>query len=246
MLNALLSYAVRIRFDYESAEGGMPERSELKLTKRVVDALEVESKDAVFWDRDLAGFGVRVHPMGRKVKLVQTRGPGGPKRVTLGRHGELSTDEARKCAVSVIDRIKRGEAPTPKPPEPALTVADLADRFMRVHVETHLKPGTRRILPVLAREAHPAGSGRNGDRTSRASAHAANHHEVTLVHQTFDFYMIEAKLENLIGGEVYDSNKLDEELRQRGIEMIAPHRTNRCGLRRSQRRWLVERFSSWN
>ena len=78
-----------------------------------------------------------------------------------------------------------------------------------------------------------------------ASAHAANHHEVTLVQLTFDFYMIEAKPENLIGEEVHDSDKLDEELRQRGIEMIAPHRTYRRRLRRSQRRWLVERFFPW-
>ena len=136
----------------------MPKRSELKLTKRAVDALEVEGKDAVFWDRDLAGFGVRVHPTGRKVYVVQTRGPGGPKRVTLGRHGELSINQARKRAVPIIDRIKRGENPEPKPAEPALTVADLAERFMRVHVETHLKPGTaisyrflikKRILPAL-------------------------------------------------------------------------------------------------
>ncbi len=136
----------------------MPKRSELKLTKRAVDALEVEGKDAVFWDRDLAGFGVRVHATGRKVYVVQSRGPGGPKRMTLGRHGELSTDEARKRAVPVIDRIMRGEAPTPKPPEPSLTVADLAERFMRIHVKTHLKPGTaasyrflleKHILPAL-------------------------------------------------------------------------------------------------
>jgi hypothetical protein len=32
------------------------------------------------------------------------------------------------------------------------------------------------------------------------STHAANHHEVTLVQPSFDFYMIEAKPENLIGG----------------------------------------------
>ena len=31
------------------------------------------------------------------------------------------------------------------------------------------------------------------------SAHAANHHEVRLVQLCFDFYMIEAKPENLIG-----------------------------------------------
>ncbi len=86
-----------------------------------------------------------------------------------------------------------------------------------------------------------------------ASTHAANHHEVTLVQLTFDFYMIEAKPENLIGDKAYDSDKLDEELRQQGIRMIAPHRSRRRQLRtqdgrrlrRHQRRWLVERFFSW-
>ena len=117
----------------------MPKRSDLKLTKRTVDALEVDSKDAVFWDRELAGFGVRVHATGRKTYVVQSRGPGGPKRVTLGRHGELSCDEARKQAARLIDRIKRGEEPVAQPPEAEPTVAGLAERFMRTHVEKHLK-----------------------------------------------------------------------------------------------------------
>ena len=56
------------------------------------------------------------------------------------------------------------------------------------------------------------------------STHAANHHEVRLVQLCFDFYMIEAKPENLIGDRAYDSDPLDEELRKDGIEMIAPHR----------------------
>jgi len=85
------------------------------------------------------------------------------------------------------------------------------------------------------------------------STHAANHHEVTLVQLTFDFYMIEAKPENLIGDRAYDSDKLDAELREEGIEMIAPHRSNRMKrasqdgrrLRRYQRRWIVERFFAW-
>jgi len=86
-----------------------------------------------------------------------------------------------------------------------------------------------------------------------ASTHEANHHEVTLVQLTFDFYMVEAKPENLIGDKAYDSDHLDEELRQQGIRMIAPHRRNRRKLRiqdgrrlrRYQRRGLVERFFSW-
>ena len=85
------------------------------------------------------------------------------------------------------------------------------------------------------------------------STHAANHHEVTLVQLSFDFYMIEAKPENLIGDRAYDSDKLDEELREDGIEMIAPHQRNRVKprtqdgrrLRRYERRWMVERFFAW-
>jgi transposase len=85
------------------------------------------------------------------------------------------------------------------------------------------------------------------------STHAANHHEVRLVQLCFDFYMIEAKPENLIGDRAYDSDVLDEELRSQGIEMIAPHRSNRVRsrtqdrrrLRRYTRRWLVERFFAW-
>jgi transposase len=85
------------------------------------------------------------------------------------------------------------------------------------------------------------------------STHAANHHEVRLVQLCFDFYMIEAKPENLIGDRAYDSDPLDEELRQRGVEMIAPHRSNRSKpatqdgrrLRRYAGRWVVERFFAW-
>src|SRR5438309_10130476 len=65
--------------------------------------------------------------------------------------------------------------------------------------------------------------------------------------------MIEAKPKNLIGDRAYDSDPLDEELRKDGIEMIAPHRSNRSKpptqdrrrLSRYMRRWLVERFFAW-
>lgn len=85
------------------------------------------------------------------------------------------------------------------------------------------------------------------------STHAANHHEVTLVQLSFEFYMIEAKPEKLIGDKAYDSDKLDAELEKEDVEMIAPHRMGRKKqktqdgrkLRRYERRWLVERFFAW-
>ena len=143
----------------------MPRRAELTLSKRTVDGLAVEGKDAVFWDRELAGFGVRVYPSGRKLYVVQSRGPRGSKRITLGRHGELATEQARKKAVAVIDRIKKGEDPVAAPPEPAFTVADLATRYLEAHVAVNCNAHTagiyrgsldNHILPALG--AMPVGS----------------------------------------------------------------------------------------
>ena len=82
------------------------------------------------------------------------------------------------------------------------------------------------------------------------TTHAADHHEVTLVQLTFDFFMIEARPENLIGDRAYDSDKRDAALREQGTEIIAPHRSNRVRKttqdgrrqRRYERRWFVERF----
>ena len=136
----------------------MPRRSNLRITKRTVDALSVEAGDATFWDRSLPGFGLRVHATGRKVYIVQSRGPRGLKRVSLGRHGDLTPDEARKEAAAVIDRIKRGDDPIPAPPEPELTVAGLAERYLEAHVAKHCKAHTaalyrtaleKHILPAL-------------------------------------------------------------------------------------------------
>jgi len=106
------------------------------------------------------------------------------------------------------------------------------------------KPGKgMKIMAIVDRHGLPRS----------VSTHAANHHEVRLVQLRFDFYMIEAKPENLIGDRAYDSDPLDEELRRDGIE-IAPHRANRSKpptqdrrrLTRYMRRWLVERFFAWD
>ena len=139
----------------------MPRRGELTISKRTVDRLSVEGKDAVFWDRDLPGFGVRVYPSGRKIYVVQSRGPRGIRRVSLGRHVELAADQARRRAAAVIDRIKRGEDPDPGAAAPPLTVADLAERYMEAHVAMNCSAHTQgiyrgsldnHILPALGKK----------------------------------------------------------------------------------------------
>ena len=84
------------------------------------------------------------------------------------------------------------------------------------------------------------------------STHAANHHEVTLGPLSVDFYMLEGKPEPRIGDRADDSDGLDNDRKQDGVNLIAPPRAPRTlntqdgrPLRRDQRRWLVERFLAW-
>ena len=76
------------------------------ISRRTVEALKAD-RDTVFWDSELLGFGVRVYPTGRKVYVVQTRAGGKDgKRVTVGRHGVISAEEARRRAALIVARIK--------------------------------------------------------------------------------------------------------------------------------------------
>ena len=83
---------------------------------------------------------------------------------------------------------------------------------------------------------------------------SASPHEVTLVEETLDAGFLEEAPPILIGDKAYDSDPLDERLwQERGIELIAPHKTNRKKastqdgrpLRRYRRRWKVERLFAW-
>jgi transposase len=82
---------------------------------------------------------------------------------------------------------------------------------------------------------------------------SASPHEVTLVEATLASRFVLETPQRLIGYRAYDSDPLDELLRAKGIELIAPHRSNRVKrptqdgrkLRRYRRRWKIERLNAW-
>ena len=123
----------------------MAKLSRRSIPRRTVEALTVE-KDTVFWDRDLPGFGVRVYALGTKIYVVQSRAGGNSVRVTVGRHGVITADEARRRAARIVNRIKAGEDPVAEPLPARLaggpTVADLAARYMEEHVAVRCKAST--------------------------------------------------------------------------------------------------------
>ena len=114
---------------------------------------------------DIPGFGVRVYPSGSKYYVVQTRADGkAATRVTVGRHGIVTAEEARRRAALIIARIKAGDEPVPEPPAVTLadspTVGDLARVYLDEHVATRCKPKTaamyrlivnRHLLPALGK-----------------------------------------------------------------------------------------------
>ena len=51
----------------------------------------------------------------------------------------------------VIDRLKRGEEAFPKPPAPEPTVADLAERYMKAHVEVDCRPSMVKTFGRIVR-----------------------------------------------------------------------------------------------
>ena len=81
---------------------------------------------------------------------------------------------------------------------------------------------------------------------------SASPHEDTLVEATLASRFILEAPQRLIGDRAYDSDPLDELLRAQGIEMIAPHKSNRVKrptqdgrkLRRYRRHWKIERLNA--
>ena len=135
------------------------------ISRRTVEALQAGEREAVYWDSELQGFGIRVYPSGSKVYLVQTRKGGRSRRLTLGRHGLIPVDQARTEAARIIADIKAGGEPLPAngaaPADAGPTVAEVAERYMREHVAARCKPTTVRqcrhtldhhLLPALGAE----------------------------------------------------------------------------------------------
>ncbi|MFA3919687.1 tyrosine-type recombinase/integrase [Ruegeria hyattellae] len=116
-----------------------------KLTKRIVEALPIEAKDYFVWDSQIAGFGVRVMPSGARTYQAQYRKGGRTRRVSIGRHGKITVDEAHKLAKEIMGDVAKGENPAEEIAQHrrAPTVAALCERFFDSHVKERCKPSTQ-------------------------------------------------------------------------------------------------------
>ena len=116
-----------------------------KLTKREVEKVEPGARDVVVWDDELHGFGLRVRISGSRSYFVQYRNAAGRSRwLTLGQHGRITAEQARKKAAKALLEVSEGKDPAEMRDErrAAPTIRELAERYLREHAEPKKRPSS--------------------------------------------------------------------------------------------------------
>ena len=136
------------------------------ITKTIVDSTQPGTAQLFVWDDKLPGFGLRITPSGVKSFVVQYRPPTSSKttRMTVGRYGKLTVDQARTEAKKLLAQATMGDDPAAARREKRkaslvkpMTVNDMLDKFISGHVEVNNKPSTqkeeKRLIDRLIRPA---------------------------------------------------------------------------------------------
>ncbi|MGH8123129.1 MAG: tyrosine-type recombinase/integrase [Rudaea sp.] len=134
-----------------------------KLTKRFIDAIKIAGEEQTVFDEELPGFYLRVSKVGVKSYGIKYRTRSGQqKRLTLGRHGTVTLDQARALARKELAGVAEGHDPqgAKQAYRKAWTIAELAAHF-RTHYFPRLRERTRRdygihidrfIAPMIGRK----------------------------------------------------------------------------------------------
>ena len=119
------------------------------LTPRLARESKPGLKDTILFDRALPGFGLRIHPSGRKVWIVQARIEGRSRRIVIARHGEIDLAEARRRARAMLVRIRAGDNPADdiQREKGTPTLRAFADEYLR-RCEPLWKPSGRRTMRI--------------------------------------------------------------------------------------------------
>ncbi len=104
-----------------------------KITKQIVDEAKPGDHRYIVWDDALKGFGLLVLPSGVKSYLYRYRTPEGEdRRPTIGKHGALTSEQARAKAEQMRQAVFGGGDPLKEKRErrQAATVAQVLDAYL--------------------------------------------------------------------------------------------------------------------
>jgi integrase len=119
----------------------------IKLTKRQLNTLKPETRRRYIFDAELPGFGIVVMPSGVRTFFVQYWTSGGrrgrKRRMTIGRYGPLTVDQARAIARQLLAEVAKGNDPaaTRSADKAASTVRELGIDYL-ADVRDHRKTST--------------------------------------------------------------------------------------------------------
>ncbi|STX37476.1 tyrosine-type recombinase/integrase [Legionella feeleii] len=130
----------------------------LRLTKSVIDKLEPTlGKDQSFYrDETLKGFALRITASGVKSFIVETRINGRVKRITLGKYGNITAEEARKQAKSLLGSVAKGDDPIAEKKTRqvnAMTLKQVFNDYLKMRKD--LKPRTLSDYHCVLHEVIP-------------------------------------------------------------------------------------------
>jgi integrase len=140
----------------------------VNLTHRSIQALVHEGEWMVdYMDESLSGFGVRLHPNGRKTFFVRYRLEG-RKRLTLGVYPAMSLADARSKAKDVLGRVARGEDPQQEKrvDKEAVTFGELAAEYLEKHAKLK-KRSWKEDQRILGKDLLPSWRRKKAGKISR-------------------------------------------------------------------------------
>jgi integrase len=104
-----------------------------KLTKTVVDKSEPRDRQYTVWCGELKGFGVFILPSGTRTYFVDYRNANNVRRrMKLGRHGQLTAEQARTLAIQALAEVSKGNDPLEdrNSARKAISVKELCDLYI--------------------------------------------------------------------------------------------------------------------
>jgi integrase len=125
----------------------------MRLDQRTIAGLHLAGKrDAIFFDEDLVGFGLRLRASGDRVRkswVAQYRSNGRTRRVLIGSADKVALPDARKAARKILAQAELGDDPQGAKAQMRREAA----RTFRATVDTYLEARGTQVRPASLRAA---------------------------------------------------------------------------------------------
>lgn len=133
--------------------------AKIRISKSSVDDLKPRAQRFIVWDNTIPAFGVEVQPSGAKSYKLMFRARGRLRKLTLGKHGSITPDEARKLARKALGNVAAGSDPAQEKLEArrAQSLGRAFEEWLDRHIEVRRKPATRvEYRRLYVRDIKPA------------------------------------------------------------------------------------------